>query len=322
MHSKDDQSSNKNMSKWLKRLAPVAFSAGILLSQNPVSADPLVQRLIDQAMSRAALTTSRREDQEIPNSLVLKPSTGSNLHLVGHASHASHASHSSHASHASGSGSYSAPSKSTTPLRIQNKTSDYSTPTKRVNPSSKQADTKVQSAVLKTVCLKDGSELIGDVTSTKDRVSIKSAFGTFEFQPKDVQSVKVAMVNSKFLTATSGNVITLITGKRYKGEVIDDSGAVSVKTDFITTNVPKDQVKSVEKIESPTTSWIPDQSNFYWITLRDGSKVLARVSKSGEEYLLKFGYGEVHANTKDILIFKKDSKTIASSPMKAEAEAP
>ena len=316
MPTRDNKGTHNRKSTMLRKLAPAALSAGILLSQTPASADPLVQRLLDEAVARAASAGARRDDEDSPVPLVLKAATGSTFQIW-----AGHTSHRSHASHVSGSSDYN-PSYTPSPRQRDSSTSPSAptTPPPATTPKPKPAAPAV---VPKVVRLNDGSELVGVVTSSEDKVSLKSEFGTFEFKAEEVQSTKASLLTPGFASETKGgSVVTLKTGKMYHGDKEGEDGTVSVIVGGNSINVSEDKVQTVQKITRPPASWSPSASKWFWITLRDGSTVRATVAKKDDDWGLTFRYGTIRAKKDDFLIVKKADEDSASSSQNTKAESP
>jgi hypothetical protein len=155
----------------------------------------------------------------------------------------------------------------------------------------------------KTVRLQDGTELTGNVQATNDGIMVTTQFGTCELHIDDVQAVKMGVINAGFAAQESGDsVITLKNGRKYRANVVEKDNGTIIDMGAIQLPIAKEDLLIVDKIVHPLATWVPPEDHWYWITLRDGTRVCTKVVKNGAEYTLSFRYGTITAKADDILV--------------------
>ncbi len=317
MRDKENHDALRRARKWLGRAGSATVAAGIILAQHPASANPVIQRLLEQATTRSVAVSSRREDVQLPDALVIEPAATGGVILAGHRSHSSHSSHSSHRSsssydsHASHTSHRSAASSSSYSPSVP-----YSPPARTI-PATSTPDTSRSRTSRSTytppqvkpekwgVSLKDGSWLIGDMKKGVEHTNIECSFGIVQVPTSAVKGTKAKSIGTGDAAAASGRYVIVIDGdQEYRADAEETGGHYEFRVNGIKRTVPKLEVDRAIRLSDPKPKPEPSPSLWYIITLKDGSEIRGQVSREENGYLLKFRYGEIRVKSDDVRSFE------------------
>jgi hypothetical protein len=302
--------------KWAKRLGTATFAAGILASQQTAVANPTIADLLNRAMTRAAATSSRREDVQMPVALVLEPAgQGSKILFAGHRSHSSHRSHRSHTSHLSGTSSRTADTQPSTKNTIS--PGDKASPTKNTRVESQGSQDLVVTTRSgdKIVTLKDGSRLVGRPTANKKQVAVICKYLSLEVKKRDVVSTLAAPRHMDLVKLSNGRcIIKFSNGKELRTNAEERDKTIVLLDGNNKRTVPKSRVSKLIHLGKPTQDWNKTEDAYCVVTLRDGSVLRGKICKQQDkdQYLLKNRFGDMRLAKESVFCFQKVEKVFSN----------